>query len=383
MHYDRTLDIHSLAKKKSLFLFGPRSTGKSTLLKLNFSSECYINLLKSEVYLKLSAQPSLLREMVEVISKKYSIVVIDEIQKLPILLDEIHFLIEEKSIHFILTGSSARKLKRTGVNLLAGRAWQCSFFPLTSFEISEFNLERYLIYGGLPQVYTSSDPIEELDSYINTYLKEEIKEEALAQNFIHFSKFLKFAAHCNTQQINYSSLASDSGLPASTVKNYFEVLSDTFIGFTLEPWKESKKRKSISTGKFYFFDLGVANYLSGIHELPRDSDSFGRAFEHFIAMELRAYLSYSRIKKDLYFWRTQNKDEVDFIIGNAVAIEVKSTQNVQDRHLKSLRLLKEENIINSFYLISFDQVERTTGDGIQVLYWKTFLKHMYEKKILD
>jgi len=183
------------------------------------------------------------------------------------LLDEIHELIESTKYKFILTGSSARKLKRTGVNLLAGRALQTNLFPLVSAEIPDFDLMKYLLHGGLPQVYKSSSAEEELDAYINTYLKEEIKEEALVQNFLAFARFLKVAALTNAEQINYSKVAQDSGIPASTIKSYYEILNDTFTGFILEPWQASKKRKAISTAKFYFFDVGLANFLNSVKVL--------------------------------------------------------------------------------------------------------------------
>ena len=309
--------------------------------------------------------------------------IIDEIQKIPILLDEVHDIIEKKKIHFVLTGSSARKLKRTklkrsGVNLLAGRAWQANLFPLTTQEITDFDLDKYLLYGGLPQVYSSAEPEEELDAYVNIYLKEEIKEEALVQNFINFSRFLKVASLANTQQLNYASVSQESGVPATSVKHYFEILEETFIGFNLASWNESKKRKAISAGKFYFFDIGVANFLSGTKVLNRNSDDFGKSFKHFIAMEIRAYLSYFRIKKELCFWRTSTKIEVDFIIGNDMAVEVKSSHKVSDKHLKGLRALQEEGIVSKFYLISFDENERITSDKIHIIHWKNFLANLWK-----
>ncbi len=382
--YQRKLNLKILVKNKSLFLFGPRSTGKTTLLIEQFKKSQIINLLRSEVFLRLSSNPSEIRDLIRKIIHDHDdekFIIIDEIQKLPILLDEVHDLIESEKIKFILTGSSARKLKRSGVNLLAGRAWQTHLFPLSFSEITDFNLEKYLLIGGLPQVYTSDFPNEELDAYVNTYLKEEIKEEALVQNIIQFSRFLRIASLLNTQQINYSSIASDSSVPATTVKAYFEILDETFLGYVLHPWKESKKRKSIASGKFYFFDLGVAHFMSGLTVLNRNSDDFGKAFEHFIANELRAYLSYFRIKKELTFWRTQSKYEVDFIIGNDIGIEVKATTNVTLKHLKGLNALKEENIISKFYIVSFDKVERITENEITVVYWESFLKDLWSQKI--
>jgi predicted AAA+ superfamily ATPase len=383
--YNRTLNLKILSKNKSLFLFGPRSTGKTTLLIKQFQKSQIINLLKSELFLQLSNNPSEIRDLVRKIIHDHDnnpFIIIDEIQKLPILLDEVHELIESEKIKFILTGSSARKLKRSGVNLLGGRAWQAHLFPLTSHEITDFNLEKYLLIGGLPQVWTSDFPFEELDAYVNLYLKEEIKEEALVHNIIHFSRFLKTASLLNTQQINYAAVSQETGVPATTVKAYFEILDETFIGHVLHPWKESKKRKTVSSGKFYFFDLGVAHFLSGVSIINRNSDDFGKAFEHFICNELKAYLSYYRVKKELCFWRTQSKHEVDFIVGNDIAIEVKSTTNVNSKHLKGLEAIQEEQIIQKFFLVSFDKVERFTENGIMIVHWENFLKNLWGQKII-
>jgi len=376
--YRRILDMRQLAEKKSQFLFGPRSTGKTTLLRTQFSPEAIINLLKSSTYLPLAANPSLLAELVRELSRTSPVVIIDEIQKLPSLLDEVHNLVETTKVRFILTGSSARKLKRSGVNLLAGRAWQANLFPLVSAEIDDFSLERYLRYGGLPHVYPSEFPEEELDAYINTYLKEEIQEEALVQNLSHFSRFLKAAGLSNTEQLNYSNLANDTGIPVSSIRSYFGILSDTFTGFLLEPWRGSSKRKAVATPKFYLFDVGVANFLRGNTALSEGSSEFGKAFEHFIAMELRSWLSYRRMHKDLCYWRSQGGSEVDFLIGEDTAIEVKSTRKVGDKHLKGLRALKEEGIFTRFMMVSLDEVNRETSDGIRILHWSRFIDELWK-----
>ena len=296
--YARTLDVREIAARKSLFLFGPRSTGKTTLLKAQFDARAVVNLLRSSEYLPLAESPSRLREIVAEGRADASIdppvVVIDEIQKLPALLDEVHDLIETRGIHFVLSGSSGRKLKDSGVNLLGGRAWQANLFPLTSAEVPDFDLGRYLLHGGLPQVYDSEYPEEELDAYVNTYLREEIRGEALVRNFVHFARFLNVAALCSGQQLNFANVSRDTGVPATSVSSYFEILADTFIGFLVLPWRGSRRRKAVATAKFYFFDVGVANFLRGISVLNRNSSEYGIAFEHFIAMELRSYLSYRR-----------------------------------------------------------------------------------------
>ena len=207
-------------------------------------------------------------------------------------------------------------------------------------------------------------PQEELDAYINTYLKEEIKGEALVQNFV-----------------NFANIASDSGIPASSVRAYFEILADTFTGFLLEPWRQTRKRKAVASAKFYFFDIGVANFLSGTSLLNANSSEFGKAFEHFITMELRSWLSHWRIKKELCYWRTVSGAEVDFVIGDTLAIEAKATTTVSDKHLKGLRLLAEENMVRQFILVSFDEINRQTADGIQVLHWQHFLDKLWSGQI--
>lgn len=380
--YRRILDLGSLAAKKSLFLFGPRSTGKTTLLGQQFPQERVINLLRSAVFLPLSQEPSRLSELIRAMPPSDHPVIIDEIQKLPQLLDEVHDLIETRGLRFILTGSSARKLKKSGVNLLAGRAWQCDLFPVCSVEIGEVDLDSYLLYGGMPQVLTSSYKIEELDAYINTYLKEEIMAESLVQNLGRFTSFLRLAALSNAQQVNFANISRDTGVPATSVRAWFDILQDSFIGFLLEPW-QSPKRKAVATAKFYFFDVGVANFLAGFHVLPRNSVEYGNAFEHFIAMELRAWLSYQRIKKGLYYWRTREGIEVDFIVGTELAIEVKAASRVHAADLKGLRALVDEHDFRHRILVCMEEQSRVTEDGIRILPWRRFLKDLWEGGFLS
>jgi len=376
--YKRILNMAELSGHKSFFLFGPRSTGKTTLIHNQFPDHSVVNLLSSSAYLSLAENPSILTDIVKEQERTQNVVIIDEIQKLPILLDEIHHLIESLGIHFIMTGSSARKLRRAGVNLLGGRAWQAHLFPLVSREIDDFRLEKYLLYGGLPQVYTSEYPEEELDAYVHTYLQEEITAEALVQNQVQFSRFLKVASLSNAEQLNYAAIASDAGVPASTVRSYFSILSDTFLGFLVESWQGSKKRKAAAAPKFYFFDLGVSNFLSGTRTLQKNTSEFGKIFEHFIAMELRAWLSYRRSRKPLRYWRARTGYEVDFLLGEDAAIEVKSAHSVKDKHLKGLRALKEENIFSEYILVSFDEMNRETPDGIRCLHWSRFLEMLWD-----
>jgi uncharacterized protein len=356
--YHRTLNLKDLLQKKSFFLFGPRGTGKSFLIKELLSNQAaIINLLRTDLFLRLSANPNEIEAMIDVSEhKKY--IVIDEIQKVPELLNEVHRLIEEKQMKFLLTGSSARKLKRDNVNLLAGRAWEACLFPLTSEEIPDFDLARYLQFGGLPAVYQSEQPNEDLYAYVNTYLKEEIQAEALTRKIPSFSRFLQTSALTSGEIINFSSVGNDTGIPTSTIREYYQILEDTFIGFLVPAWQKSMKRKSVSTAKFYYFDLGVKNTLAQIEYIEKNTELFGKNFEHFIALELRAFISYRRLHKPLSYWKTQLGHEVDFIIGDEIAIEVKSTNKVSQKHLKNLKYLAEEQICKKYFLISQDKIPR-------------------------
>ncbi|MBF0298660.1 MAG: ATP-binding protein [Oligoflexia bacterium] len=377
--YSRIIDLSLALKKSSQFLFGARGTGKSFLIRENLNSSKYllIDLLKTSLYLRLAENPSLLEDII-VESKKKSII-IDEIQKLPILLDEVHRLIEEKGYHFLLTGSSARKLKRGKANMLAGRARKLTLHPLNFKELNDdFNLHEYLLWGGLPQIYQIEDRKEFLESYIQIYIKEEILAEQLARQLPPFSRFLKVSALSSGELINFTQVASDAQLPSSTVKNYFEVLEDTMIGNLIEPWTESKKRKAIQTGKFYFFDIGVRNRLLDINEIPEKSDLFGKAFEHFIFMELKSYINYNSPSTTLNFWRSVNHQEVDFILGNLMAIEVKSKNKVSEREALHLQALKEEKKHKYFIVVSQDPINREKN-GILYLHWKKFLNRLWNK----
>lgn len=358
---------------KSFFLFGPRSTGKTTLIREQLSSAKVYNLLSNKTYQKLLKNP-------ELIEQEYSneeVIVIDEVQKLPEILDEVHRLIEEKKIKFLLTASSARKLKHGGSNLLAGRAWSASLFPLTSHEITDFDLLRCLNYGSLPQVYTSKYPAEELESYVGTYLQEEIKAEAVTRNIQAFSEFLDIIALANGNEINYSSLSSDCQVSTSTLKNYIQILEDTLLGFKLKPFVKTTKRKSISRSKFYLFDVGVTNYLANRSEIKMKSNEFGEAFEQFILLEVRAYISYSRNKKTMSYWRSTSQFEVDLLIDQDIAIEIKGTESVHSKHLKGLKALMEEGLFSRFIVVSNDENQRRIESNIEVIPWKVFLRDLW------
>ena len=381
MNLKRILDLPVLLKKKSFFLFGPRATGKSTLIRDSFNADeiIMINLLRSDYYLRLNNAPHMLEEMIQGHSKQ-KLVVIDEVQRVPELLNEVHRLIEEQQWTFLLTGSSARTLKKQGINLLAGRAWQAHLFPLTSYEIPSFDLIRYLRYGGLPAVYLSDYPEEELNAYVHTYLREEIQAESLIRKIPAFTRFLEMAALTSGKMLNFSEIASDTGVPISTIREYYHVLEDTFIGFMVPGWTKSIKRKAIAKAKFYLFDVGVKHALAQITDIAPKTDLFGQAFEHFIAMEVRAWLDYRRLNKSLSYWCSTHGAEVDFIIGDDIALEVKTTHQIHDKHLKNLHLLIEEDICKKYIIISFDKIDRKKG-LIDILHWETFLKRLWHDEI--
>lgn len=384
--YPRTLDLPGLLKKKSHFLFGPRATGKTTLIRQQLNGKAVlIDLLKGEYAMQLSARPWDLEAIASAVLTPTSWVVIDEVQKNPPLLDEVHRLIEEKGWRFLLTGSSARKFKRGHANLLAGRAWKAELFPLTWHEIGDFDLNRYLRYGGLPVVYANSDDSkrnEELHAYAQTYLREEILAEGLIRKLPPFSRFLQSAALMNGQLINYAQIASDSEVPAATIREYFSILEDTLIGFQLAPWTRSKKRKAIQTVKFYFFDTGVTHTLAGTKTLDRNSDLYGMSFEQFIGMEIRAYLSYSRAKRMMSFWRTTHGMEVDFLIDDEVGIEVKSTVRRSQRDGAGLRALEEEGKFKKLFLVTQDKIPMRQGH-MTALHWEDFLKKLWDGDIVS
>lgn len=301
-------------------------------------------------------------------------------QKLPSILDEVQRLIQKRKLTFLLTGSSARKLKHGGANLLGGRAREAQRFPLISAEVKNLDILRLMNNGGLPEIYDSNEPDEDLAAYVDTYLREEIKAEAVTRNVSAFVEFLDACALSNGQEINYESFASDLQVSTSTLKNYLQILEDTLNGFRVPGYTKTKKRKAIARAKHFLFDLGVTRYLAKTGKISTGSRAFGIAFEHFIALELRAFISYNRLRVPLRYWRSTSQFEVDFVIGDELAVEVKSTPNPGDKHLKGLRALKEENLVKHFVLVSTTSMPRRTNDGIEILPWKDFLEQLWNNK---
>ena len=378
--YDRMQKILDI-QDDSVFLWGARQVGKSTLVKKLFPDAKVYDLLKSDEYSRLLRKPQLLRE--ELISyDETKIVIIDEIQKIPSLLDEVHWLIVNRGIRFILCGSSARKLKRVGTNLLGGRALPVMLFPFVSAEISDFNLFRAINNGMIPRHYMVQNPQKRLEAYIGVYLKEEIQEEAVVRQLSSFNRFLDVAAQCDGEMINYTNIAQDCGVSATTIKEYFNILEQTLIGYMIPAFTLSKQRRAITTKKFYYFDVGVVNYLLNRSNLQPGSIDFGHAFEHFMIQEIVAYLSYYEKREKLSYWRTANGYEVDAIIGDArVAIEFKSSEEVQSKHTKGLKAFEEDFPDARKIIVSLDCNKRILN-GIEVIPALEFLQMLWNGDII-
>lgn len=366
---------------ESLFLWGARQTGKSTLLKEAFPGAIWFDLLQSDVFERLRRNPAQLREIVLADNQKKT-VVIDEIQRIPELLNEVHWLIENNRNRFILSGSSPRKILRSGTNLLGGRALRYELFPLISQEITDFDLHKAINHGLLPRHYLANNPQKLLSAYISSYLNDEIVAEARIRNVNSFSRFLEVAAFSNGEMVNYTNISSDCGVSANTVKEYFQILEDTLTGRFLPSFQKKPKRRVILAPKFYFFDVGIANYLLKRGKIIQGSEAFGKAFEHFIYQEIYAHSSYSDLNYPIYYWRTASQLEIDFVLGDhEVAIEVKATENATPRHLSGLRNFAEEYPVKKLILISNDSFPRLV-DNIMILPWKIFLERLWAGEII-
>jgi predicted AAA+ superfamily ATPase len=373
--YQRALKI-DIDTHNAAFLWGPRKVGKTTLLRQQFPTAKFYDLLETELKTQLLLRPARLRE--EVLVNKDELVVVDEVQKVPALLDEVHWCLENTTTKFILCGSSARKLRHGAANLLGGRAWRYELFPLTTHELGTYDLERVLNHGLIPHHYAEEKPERSLRSYVLDYLEQEIHAEALTRNVPAFAKFLEAVTATHGQLINYATIARDCGVSAKTVREYYQILEDTLLGHTLEPWRKSKKRRLIETAKFYLFDTGVVRALSGMRRIQPGTEEFGRAFEHFLIEEVRAYLSYTKQYLPLSFWRTSTGLEVDLIIGGLdLAIELKATTAVDERHTKGLRALLDDQQVKNAIVVSLDSVPRQLSGGIIVYPWQMFCQKLW------
>src|SRR3989344_1602010 len=368
----RRLNLKTLLEKKSHFLLGPRQTGKSFLIRHTLKDARIYNLLDNEMFLSLSQNPE---RLAQEITPKDRVVVIDEIQRLPQLLNEVHRLIEEKGVRFLLTGSSARKLRRGGVNLLGGRARTKHLYPLTAGELGKsFDLSRALRAGLLPSIYFSEDPDADLAAYAGSYLQEEIIAEGATRNIPAFSRFLKVAALCNASVVNFTNVANDAQTARTTVYEYFDILRDTMILHELPAWKASLKRKPLVSSKYYFFDVGVARSLQGRVYAPETAE-FGQAFETYLMHELTCHRDY--VSGDsLSFWRSTSGFEVDFILGDHTAVEVKAKKTVSPRELRSLRALADEKKFKRLICACLETRARPVN-GVQILPYREFLRRRW------
>ena len=370
--------ILSLPKKQSFLLLGPRQTGKTTLLKKFFPKAYWLDFLKSEFYRHYTTSPEALRR--EVLSDpKIKQIVIDEVQKVPQILDEVHWLIENKRVSFALCGSSARKIRRQGVNRLGGRAFRYELSGLTATEIGKaFDLKKMLNNGYLPSIYLQKHPQKALESYVSDYLKEEVAQEALVKNISPFSQFLEKAALSDTDMVNFSNFARECHVSDHTIREYFEILKDTLIGCWVHGYRKRLKRRLVFKPKFYFEDVGVVNFLAKRGVLQPGSFLWGKAFENWVFHELLCLKKYKLLFNNICYWRLSNGGgEVDFIIDDMrLAIEAKAVPYVHSHHLKGLRTLAEEHKIKHKIVVSMDLRKRKTEDGILILPYKNFIKEI-------
>ena len=380
---------------RSFFLWGARQTGKSSLLKASYPNAFFIDLLHTEKLIRYKAKPSLLREELSSSQFNKSLIIIDEIQKVPELLNEVHWLIENKNLVFGLCGSSAKKLKTGHVNLLGGRADRFELFGFVSSELkSDFSLIDILNSGYLPGIFAVKNPRRALKSYCEDYLKEEIAHEGLVQNFSVFNDFLEVSALSDSEPVNFINIARECGISAVTAKNYFYLLRDTLIGSFLPCYRKKPKRRTSAAPKFYFSDVGVVNHFAKRFNLQPGNPLFGKAFENWVHHELKSYLSYKEQSFGFSYWRLSSGVEVDFILGNMeVAIEAKVSKRISFQDLKGLRELKKEypSLKKRFVVClepqarivmeSKSTVNQSKTDGIEILPYSLFTKRLWSNKL--
>jgi len=394
--FQRVLDLAALVRRKSALLIGPRMTGKSTLLRAIFPDAIYLDLLHSGTLRLLAARPERLEDMVRAApagrdATEPRVVVIDEVQRVPALLDEAHRLIEANAhLRFVLTGSSARKLRRAGTNLLAGRATRVALHPLVSPERHSdpdvpIPSHRALQWGGLPSVLRSTDPKADLIDYVGLYLQEEVRAEGLTRSFDAFSRFLEVAAATHGEQVRFSAVASDAEVPARTVREYYGVLEDTLVGHLLPPFRATATRKAMATARFYFFDPGVAHALLGRFDLREGTSEYGRAFEHRVFCELRAAIDYRRADARLAWWRSLSQMEVDFVVerrGQALlAIEVKASTSPSARDFRGLRAFAEDCPEARRIVVCRQPFPSRTDDAIDVWPLEHFERELWSGRL--
>lgn len=385
-HIRRILDI-KLPQRQSAFLWGARQTGKTTYLKERFPKSLFFDFLKTDLFFRLTKNPSLLREWLlgkdERMLKEP--IILDEVQKIPQVLDEVHWLIENKNLRFILCGSSPRKLKRGQANLLGGRAWRYEMFPLVSGEIGDLDLLRILNHGLIPTHYLQNDKEcrKSLKSYVEDYLREEIFAEGLSRNVPAFSRFFDAFGYSHGELTNYTNISRECGIDAKTVKEYYQILLDTLVAVRIEPFKKRQSRQVITkTSKYYMFDVGVAGYLTKRYISELRGAEFGKAFEHFILMEIVAYRSYSGKDFIINFWRTKSGLEVDFVLGaGEIALEIKGSSFIDKKDIRGLLAFQEE-YSSKRNIVVCNEREKRLHHRIEILPYKIFLDELWLGKIL-
>jgi predicted AAA+ superfamily ATPase len=368
------------AENNSLFVWGARLTGKSTLLKQVFGDALLFDLLNTDTLRRFTKRPAEFREIV--LAAEHATIIIDEVQKIPEILNEIHWLIENTSKRFIMSGSSPRKILKQGVNLLGGRALRYELYPLSFSEIPDFDLAKALNQGLLPKHYDAKNYQLQHSAYIGAYLEEEIIAETKIRDRQVFYGFLEKLAFSNGEIVNYTNIASECGISSPTVKEYFNILQETMLGRYVESFQKKPKRRVVLAPKFYLFDIGIANFLLKRKNIEPGNEIYGSVFEHFIYMELQAYANYSGKQFPIRYWRTTSQLEVDFILGDhEVALEIKSTDNIQSKHLKGLKAFNEEYQTKHSIIVSLDPYPRKI-ETISVLPWKVFLAKLWDGEIL-
>lgn len=380
--FSRVLELE-VKPRQSFFLWGPRQSGKSFLLNRTYPDQPYIDLLKSDVFSEYQRRPALLRERAR--AQKWRFVIIDEIQKVPALLDEVHYLIENEGVRFGLCGSSARKLRRGHANLLGGRALKKELFGLVSSELkNKFDLVTLLNDGYLPAIYGTDNASLRLKAYVGDYLKEEIFAEGLVRSLAPFSQFLELAAMSDTEILSFESFARDVGKSAATIRSYFDILSDTLVGSYLPAYVARAKRRVKKSPKFYFADVGVVNSLAQRSRLEPRSELFGKAFENWVHHELKSYLAYNSSPYSLSYWALSGGIEVDFIVGHMmVAIEAKASSRVNAEHLKGLRAIREDHPkLTQRFVVSLESESRMSTDGILILSVEDFIRKLWSHELI-
>lgn len=380
--FERALQL-PLLRKETFFLWGPRQAGKSTLLRASFADALWLDLLKSDEFRRYTTRPELLREELAA-RPDVKAVVIDEVQKVPALLDEVHWLMENRKIGFALCGSSARKVRKGHANLLGGRATRYELFGLSAIELADsFDLTRLLNHGYLPRVFLAERPKRLLQAYVADYLKEEVAAEGLVRNLPAFSTFLEIASLSDTEIINSSTIARECGVSSHTVQSYFEILVDTLLGRWLPAYTKRPKRRIVQSPKFYFADVGVVNILAKRNELEQGNALFGKALENWVHHELVTYNAYREREATLSYWRLTTGAEVDFIVDDVrAAVETKASRKVTSDDLKGLRQLREEHPrLGSAWVVSLESRARRTDDGITILPVKDFIARLWGGEI--